>query len=528
MKTLDKISFFVLSTLAISPIALSNTGSFSVHEHNFETLFNYSSSKSVPNAGVPKEVPWIGSYWAYKRDGIAFRDIQGQYGTSPADRFDEFWGLGSATYDWEKREHTCSHLKGDQKKSCEGWWGHCNAWAGAAVKEAEPRKKIEVLSPVTRKKHTITVADQKGLLTEAYMSVNSLFAGQTDKSTETGTSWIHDKNSKSARNWIGYGQTTYDAFWDVTPRAFFHILTNYIGLNRMGVVIDRFTGDQVWNQPVVAYRLLPLKDSDIVEVEQGNKTLYQVHLKMKIYWAEDGVHEWEVSDDFNLEQTQTSMLRHPTEKFGHHFTGRLIEFYLFFTEKPEIRDQGTRVVSRGRMVGDGLWYHQTQEGIDELKSRFLSRYNISESHPEFEKYFSQLFNETHPDFIWLPTQLVASNGYGNPYVTEEKVRYMLGEGKKPDQGDQALVSELSLRISNFFDLYPRASDYEDQDKLEKYVKKKIKAPLDRAGIENRVERKKLSVSGGVVEVEISFPSGVSRIQISQVLKEQGFDVAYID
>ncbi len=524
MKTLCRASFLILAILSVTPIAHSNTGSFAIHEQDFETLFNYSSSQSVKNAAIPKDVPWIGSYWAYKRDGIAFRDIKGQYGTSPADRFDEFWGLGSATYDWEKKEHTCSHLKGDQKKSCEGWWGHCNAWAGAAVKEAEPRKSIEALSPVTKKKHTLSVADQKGLLTEAYMSVNSLFAGQTDKSTETSTSWIHDKDNKSSQNWIGYGLTTYDAFWDVTPRAFFHIFTNYIGLNRMGVVIDRFTGDQVWNQPVVAYRLLPLNEADIVEVQQDNKTLYQVHLRMKIYWAEDGVHEWEVSDDFSLERTHTSKLHHPEEKYGHHFTGRLIEFYLFFTQRPEIYDQGTRVVSKGRIVGDGLWYHQTEEGVDELKERFLSRYNISESHPEFDKHFSQAFNETHPDFIWLPTQLVASNGYGNPYVTEEKVRYMLGESKKPDQDAQTEVTELSFRISNFFDLYPRANDYQDKDKLEKYVKRKVKAPLGRAGIQNRIKAKDLTISGGVVEVTIHFPTSISRALVSKLLGEQGFDL----
>ncbi len=518
----------VTISLCLLSSARANTGSFSVHEQNFESLFNYSPSKTVPNAGIPKDVPWIGSYWAYKRDGIAFRDIKGQYGKSPADTFDEFWGLGSATYDWEKAQHTCSHLKGEQKKSCEGWWGHCNAWAGAAVKEAEPRDAISVLSPVTKKKHSLSVADQKGLLTEAYMSVNSLFAGNTDKSNETSANWILDKDSKSANNWVGYGLTSYDAFWDVTPRAFFQIFTNYLGLNRMGVVIDRFTGDQVWNQPVVAYRILPLRDGDITEVEQDGKTLYQTHLRMKIYWAEDGVHEWEVSDEFSLEKTQTKALGHGEEKFGHHFTGRLLQFYLFFSERPKIFDNGTRISSNGRMVGDGLWYHQTEEGVNELRDSFRKRYNISESHPEFDKYFSQLFNETHPDFIWLPTNLVASNGYGNPYVTEERVRYMLGEGKKPAGGDtNREVSELSLKITNFFDLYPRAHDYADQEKLENYVKHKLKAPLKRAGIDNRIKSKNLRVSQGVVDVTILFPGqGVSTGQIEQILSEQGFVLTF--
>lgn len=523
MKTILTISLFIYSLASFA-----DTGSFTVNEQDFETLFNYSPSKTVPNAGIPKEVPWIGSYWAYKRDGIAFRDIKGQYGESPADHFDEFWGLGSATYDWEKTTHTCSHLKGDQKKSCEGWWGHCNAWSGAAVKESEPQKSIQVLSPVTKKKHTLTVADQKGLLTEAYMSVNSLFAGNTDKATETSSSWIHNKDSKSAGNWVGYNLTSYDAFWDVTPRAFFQIFTNYIGLNRMGVVIDRFTGDQVWNQPVVGYRILPLRSGDITQIDQDGKTLYRTHLRMKIYWAEDGVNEWEVSDKFSLERTQTSRIEDTEEKFGHHFTGRLLEFYLFFTKKPEVFDGGTRVVSSGRMVGDGLWYHQTEEGVNQLKEDFLNKYNITEAHPEFDKYFSQLFNETHPDFIWLPTMLVASNGYGNPHVTEERVRYMMGDSKKPtDSNESESIQELSFSVTNFFELYPRALDYTNDEKLENYVKHKLKAPLKRAGIENKIKSKNLVVNSRVVTVTILFPApGVTKSQIEDLLTEQGFEIQF--
>ena len=514
-----------LLTLGISLNINAQTGSFVIHEQSFEKLFEFSSSKTIKNAGIPKNVPWVGSYWAYKRDGIAHHEIQGQYGESPAERFDDFWNLGSASYDWEKETHTCSHLTGDQKESCEGWWGHCNAWSGAAVKESEPKSEISLTSPINKKKYNFSVADQKALLTEAYMSVNSLFAGVSDKSTKTSTDWVFNPNNKKAQNWVSYDKTSYDAFWDVTPRAFFLIFTNYIGLNQMGVVIDRFTGDQVWNQPVVGYRILPIRAGDIKELNDNGDKLYQTLIRMKIYWAEDGVHEWEVSEQFSLEKKQTKNLEVAEEKFGHHYTGRLLQFYLYFSERPELSNNGTRISNSGRIVGDGLWYHQTPEAQEEMKQSFLAKYNISENHPEFDKYFSQMFNETHPDFIWLPTDLVASSGYGNPYVTNERVHFMMGKSSPPTPNDtnDRKTEEMTVSISNFYDLYPKALDYSDQDKLKNYVKRKIKAPLKRAGIPNTIKDKNLTVGTKIVEVKILFTQNGARVaEISNLLSEQGF------
>ena len=63
--------------------------------------------------------------------------------------------------------------------------------------------------------------------------------------------------------------TNYDAYWDVSPRQLFYILTNYVGLNGIGVALDRFTGSEIWNQPLSGYRFLPIRQEDIGEPEKG-------------------------------------------------------------------------------------------------------------------------------------------------------------------------------------------------------------------------------------------------------------------
>src|SRR5690606_22330059 len=84
-----------------------------------------------------------------------------------------------------------------------------------------------------------------------------------------------------------FGVSNYENFWNLTPRAFFLLLTNYIGLGKSGFVIDRFTGDEVWNQPLVGYRFEKLTP-DSLGYDPDSQQHY-VQLTVTIYWAYDGV-----------------------------------------------------------------------------------------------------------------------------------------------------------------------------------------------------------------------------------------------
>ncbi|MFI5391725.1 MAG: hypothetical protein ACHQYQ_10215, partial [Bacteriovoracales bacterium] len=66
-----------------------------------------------------------------------------------------------------------------------------------------------------------------------------------------------------------------------------------------------------------------------------------------------------------------------------------------------VSSDGRFVANSGKIVGDGVWYHQSLEG---------------------RKYYKE-FNHTHPDFIWLPTKALSasSSGNRNPSFSPEKI-----------------------------------------------------------------------------------------------------------
>ena len=180
MLVLKKV-IFMFSLVFCWPALSQDTGSFKPSNTDFKNLFN------SHRIGAPKNTPWVGSWWAYKNNGISY----GYQDKSPAEKFDKFHNLRNKTKKWEIKNHTCDKESGESGKSCRGWWGHCNAWAAAAIKEGEPRKSFK------RSRINFTVADQKGLLTELYMDNASLFVGETDKSTKT-DDWIFNKSSNEA------------------------------------------------------------------------------------------------------------------------------------------------------------------------------------------------------------------------------------------------------------------------------------------------------------------------------------------
>jgi hypothetical protein len=105
------------------------------------------------------------------------------------------------------------------------WWGHCHAWAAAAVLEPEPRHDV------TQSGTTFHVGDLKGLLAEAHYS---------DQVVSYGTRF--------------YGQPG-DDLEDMYPAAVWYVLRNYIYQNKTPIVFDLNPGPQVWSYPAYYYRL---------------------------------------------------------------------------------------------------------------------------------------------------------------------------------------------------------------------------------------------------------------------------------
>jgi hypothetical protein len=449
-----------MKTLALFTLILSvsagaqDVGNFEIYQNNFKDLYN------KYRVAQPRVTPWAGSFFPYSQQGTAVKlNAAGdavETGASPMETYGALAGVGKQAHEWEKESHSCDQYEGQTKESCEGWWGHCNGWAAAAVKEAEPRASVKVGG------RTLSVAEQKGILTELWLSSGSLNAGWTDKSKKNGD-WVNDHTRRGE---------SYRKFWDVSPRAFFLIFTNTIGAEKTGVVIDRFTGDEVWNQPVVGYRLLPIRAEDIAPVRDGNRSYWSVKVRTKLYWANDlGTPPGHISKPFDINKISDN---EEVDYVGHDYEGRYLAFRLNFDAPVKMSADGKQVVSAGRMVGDGMWEHQENSrnfDVDEL-------------------------NQTHPDFIWLPTDPIQDyNGYGNPFLDANIVsRITRQQATAPVAQPTVLRFAFSARA--FSNLAPAE------------IKKAVGKVIRREGLRHAIYVRDIQVAGGQVVVGVRFADKV--------------------
>jgi len=500
-------SIAILSLFFASSVFSQTTGSFAIQSDNFAEIFNQY------RIGKPANTPWAGSYWSFRNDGIAVSDIQGQAGISPAKKYDAFFNQSSGNgadnaSTWEAREHSCDRFANDKKTqdSCNGWWGHCNAWSAAAIKEPEPRESFKA-KKVDGKTESFSVADQKAYLTEMWMTSGTLFAGLTEKFTPTGK-WVFDPNSAEALKKDNYGVTAYDAFWDVTPRAFFLIFTNYIGIQKMGVVIDRFTGDQVWNQPVVGYKILPINADNILPPKKdptSGANVYPVLVQMKIYWAEDGVYEHEVSLPFDIMKESDLPMTPPLEdeKVNKHYSRRLLSFFLYFDAPVIVSADGLKIEKAGKIVGEGTWYHQTKAG--------RSMYSYMEM--------------AHPDFIWLPTIVYAnSSGSGNPYISQANVTALFDQKTNTPipQAPATLSVKRVIIVNSVETSFPEIKFVKDQLEARQYfMMKQFKNIFEDLSIKQKIARSKISFNGNTAEIPVEFLQAINEATLLSSFKNYG-------
>ncbi|MGE0615015.1 MAG: hypothetical protein AB7P04_05210 [Bacteriovoracia bacterium] len=484
-----KQTLLLLVTLAITSFAAqAEDGEFKYSNTDFKALYNQH------RFAQPQQTPWAGTYWPYGEDGLAWRYRAGE--NSPAEKYDLFARQGKKATLWEKREHACSTLPKEEQEGCRGWWGHCNAWSAAAIKEAEPRESRKVGDVQWN------VGDQKALLTELWMESGSLFAGDTNKSVKTGN-WVTDANSPDARSLTQSGQSNFEAFWDVVPRHFFMIFTNYVGILRTGVVIDRFTGDEVWNQPVVGYRFLPIRAQDIQKpVVGGNgRSVYPVSLRVKIFWGNDqDVEPDDVSSVFDIKKISDEERVESFGRAGASYEGRLLKFDLHF-DAPVVMTSPTEVQSAGRLVGSGIWEHQKNPAA-----------------------YARKFDETHPDFIWLPTSLYASHGSSNPYI-QAKTVYDIVKGTATPTTPPTRPTE------------PRGGTDEEQGPVYTFefvlaklrvgaqadpVKERLKHALKRSGIQTSIVKSEITFTEGKASVRVRVLDGSPQAKLANAFREAGF------
>ena len=229
-----------------------------------ELVFNVDE---LPEEGEAENVPWAGSYWPVYKDSINDK-WDGNESMSPAAKYGEAFGVDDFE-DLVSQHHgidaqqsrteceetsdcnsaiseSCAKREGEEKGYCiPTWWGICHAWAPVAILEPEPQQ------PVTVNEVEFKVNDIKALATLAYNRTRSRFVSLR----------CNEDDSEDEIEYDAYDRPTGDdeECRDTNPGTYHVLLTNYLGLKGQSFVEDRTFDNEVWNQPLRAYRITQME-----------------------------------------------------------------------------------------------------------------------------------------------------------------------------------------------------------------------------------------------------------------------------
>jgi hypothetical protein len=215
---------------------------------------------------------------------------------------------------------------------------------------------------------TFGVGDIKALLTEAGMEASADFYG----------------------NRVDFGQDySGPKYNDVVPGQYFLVLTNYMGRLKQPILIDRFTGDQVWNQPLVGYRFEAPKPEDYLGADPSAPNIYRINMTSTIWWARDDVSPDMISDPFDYPAGDTQSFQSRTLKMELWLDGPVV-----FGPDGKVQSSGNIVVTRkDDYLISGEW--RNGEGI---------------------------YNDAHPDYMWIPYSILTPTEYANKHIDIEWIR----------------------------------------------------------------------------------------------------------
>ncbi len=385
-----------------------------------ELIYNLSE---LPLEGEAQKKAWPASYWPTYQDSTNARWL-GQDTLSPMEKYDLVYngwtppdgfltlkpkssGCSDLDFDpgyyaalgpaarWmsENRGHWRTHdgLDNDSDgkiDECSGnegidtWWGLCHAWTPAAILENEP------LYPVTVDGVTFEISDLKALMITTYDYSRAMVIGGRCKTDDV----ERDEN----------GRIVNPDCRDTNAGTFHVILTNFIGLMKMGFAEDRTYDSEVWNQPVDSYRVEELRDiteSEAIELliaDPSSVTNYPYNDQAKLF----------------VEVIVT--VHYVTE--SHPMSRPIIDDHSQYLRKDRYH-YVLELDGEGQIIG-GEW----------INGRASSSFGS----------FSQ-----QPDFLWLPrgplSNPMANGPQGmrdpkkNPYVSYTKVKRLFEQAQTPQE-----------------------------------------------------------------------------------------------
>ncbi|POM74987.1 Transglutaminase elicitor-like protein [Phytophthora palmivora] len=320
--------------------------------------------KNLPTSAVYTPSPWAGSKWPTYLDSINYEWNKGE--PSPAEKYATAFGLNVTVFKDsvslqnginsmnDPRECTTDKecFDPDVDTVCAKRAGKSSGFCiptwygmGHAWAPAAIHEK-EPNCPVTYNGVTFQPMDIKALLTDVYTDANISYVF-------TGSRYNGYNDSIDE-----YGSHTDYSYRDLNP-GYFHIASaNLLGLLNTTFIIDREAGIEVWNQPVVGFEVY---EQTSMTTEKAANTFYKL-------------------DEYIWNPNATSIV------YVKSHLSRISETY-----------------TDGGLVASGLNDNFTVG----TNYTYLLELNYDEEIVGGEWLYES--NDIHPDFLWLPTSMPASD-----------------------------------------------------------------------------------------------------------------------
>ena len=361
-------------------------------EYSYETSTQYTEGRA-------EQVPWPSDYWSYYEDSTnvryhgntlsptekydaAFHGWQANMDLTPmdvsrdcsegkiTDKHDDYYDHLGPAAKWQHQNKGNYRARngrdddddgeidecGDDYDGIETWWGLCHAWVPAAILTAEPQHSVTINDV------EFTTSDIKALLITQHDRSSALMLGGR----------CNEKEVKRDE----FGRLTQDECRDTNAGAFHVVITNMLGRMKRAFAEDRTGTYQVWNQPVLGYRIL--EQNELTEAEAIKKLGQDIEngKYTDLYNSPEAVKWYYVKMDVDYITESSNTVEGPLA--GNIQTYTRTDHYEYIVEVKE----------NGDIVG-GEWINYSRE--------------------------------SHPDFLWLPTR---GRG-GNPQIDTSKVMHLL-------------------------------------------------------------------------------------------------------
>ncbi len=416
----------------------------------FNLQLEYAFDK-LPREGRAERTPWPDTYWATYQDSINVQ-WSGRGVLSPAQKYDlafNGWKVPEGFTDLKPYEASNCESKGwskeyyeklgpaakwtsdnkgnlhardgldndkdgktdecDDRDGVETWWGLCHAWVPAAMLESEPKRAV------TYNGVTFEVSDIKALLISQYDRSQATMIGGRCNDKEV------KRDEKTGRILDEQCRDTNAGTWHI-------VMSNMLGLMKRALAEDRTYNYEVWNQPVVEFKVHDMEEIDLAKATSL--------LKLEVDKACTADTECSVkvgTQDVNFGacvESKCTVTKYP-------YNANATKFYevdassFYITESHASTEPFTDVIS---------------EYTREDRYQYLLEVNKDGKIDGGEWIGNS--NTNHPDFLWLPT---AARG-GNPSIDIDQVRMLVEMSLRPAEEEGPAADLLVYENTNAFDI----------------------------------------------------------------------------